>query len=120
MKLDYRTRLSPLEWPNGSIGQTAPEGWGIGAAIATKLSQHGAFIFGGNRSLSAAERTKAQKEADGGTCDIQETEATDAASVKALVDSCMQKHAESISSSILWADRSQGARQRKYGISRLM
>ncbi|GAQ02972.1 3-oxoacyl-[acyl-carrier-protein] reductase FabG [Aspergillus lentulus] len=74
------------------LGQTAPEGWGIGAAIATKLSQHGALIFGGNRTLSAAERTKALIEADGGTCDIQETDVTDAASVKALVDSCMQKH----------------------------
>lgn len=68
------------------------ETWGIGASIALKLSSRGALIFGGNRSLSSASRTKARIEAQGGTCDIFATDATDSASVKALVDACMQRH----------------------------
>ena len=74
------------------LGQTTNEGWGIGAAIAMKLAQQGALIFGGNRSLASAERTKSRIEAEGGVCDVQQTDVTDSASVKALVDSCMQRH----------------------------
>ncbi|KAL2807804.1 putative short-chain dehydrogenase [Aspergillus granulosus] len=74
------------------IGQTADEGWGIGAAIAAKFAEQGALIFGGNRSLESAERTKSHIEAAGGTCHVQETDVTDSASVKALVDACMQRH----------------------------
>ncbi|KAH8697389.1 hypothetical protein BGW36DRAFT_378616 [Talaromyces proteolyticus] len=74
--------------------------WGIGAAIATLLARRGAIIFGGNRSLAAAERTKAQIESEVGqtnntkkaVCDVMVADLTDAASVKALVDSCMAKH----------------------------
>ncbi|KAL4886143.1 putative short-chain dehydrogenase [Aspergillus karnatakaensis] len=76
------------------LGQTHPPeaGFGIGAAIATKLSQQGAIIFGGNRSLPSASRTKAHIESLGGQCTIQETDVTDSASVKALVDACLAKH----------------------------
>ncbi|OJJ04254.1 hypothetical protein ASPVEDRAFT_43717 [Aspergillus versicolor CBS 583.65] len=92
------------------LGQTAPpnstststsstnqeekeeETWGIGASIALKLSSRGALIFGGNRSLSSASRTKSRIESEGGTCDIFATDATDSASVKALVDACMHRH----------------------------
>ncbi|OJJ58150.1 hypothetical protein ASPSYDRAFT_46154 [Aspergillus sydowii CBS 593.65] len=68
------------------------ETWGIGASIALKLSSRGAVIFGGNRSLSSASRTKSRIESQGGTCDIFETDATDSASVKALVDACLHRH----------------------------
>ncbi|KAE8151531.1 hypothetical protein BDV25DRAFT_171389 [Aspergillus avenaceus] len=74
------------------LGQTTDEGWGIGAAIAMKLSRQGAVIFGGNRTLSAAERTKARIESEGGTCDVQQTDVTDSASICDLVESCMRKH----------------------------
>ncbi|PWY82069.1 short chain dehydrogenase [Aspergillus heteromorphus CBS 117.55] len=74
------------------LGQTSDDGWGIGAAIAMKLSQQGAIIFGGNRTLTAAERTKARIEAEGGICHVQQTEVTDSASVKALVDGCVERH----------------------------
>ncbi|KAE8324773.1 hypothetical protein BDV39DRAFT_216907 [Aspergillus sergii] len=74
------------------LGQTTEDGWGIGAAIAMKLSQQGAVIYGGNRSLTSAERTKSRIEREGGVCDVQETDVTDSASVKALVDGCIQRH----------------------------
>lgn len=74
------------------MGQTSDDGWGIGAAIAMKLSQQGAVIFGGNRTLPAAERTKTRIEADGGICDIHQTDVTDSESVKSLVDACIQRH----------------------------
>ncbi|KAE8141731.1 hypothetical protein BDV38DRAFT_279078 [Aspergillus pseudotamarii] len=74
------------------LGQTTEDGWGIGAAIAMKLSQQGAVIYGGNRTLASAERTKGRIEREGGVCDVQETDVTNSASVKALVDGCMQRH----------------------------
>lgn len=74
------------------IGKTSDEGWGIGAAIATLFARQGASIFGGNRSLPSAERTKARIQAEGGVCDVVQTDVTDSASVKALVDQCLQKH----------------------------
>ncbi|EED14674.1 short-chain dehydrogenase, putative [Talaromyces stipitatus ATCC 10500] len=74
------------------LGQTTDEGWGIGAAIASKLASQGAMIFGGNRSLASAQRTKSRIDSSGGICDIQETNVTEANSVKALVEACMQRH----------------------------
>lgn len=74
------------------LGQTSEDGWGIGAAIAMKLAQQGASIFGGNRTLAAAERTKARIEAEGGTCHVQQTDVTDSASVEALVNACLERH----------------------------
>lgn len=74
------------------LGQTCDEGWGIGAAIATLFARQGASIFGGNRSLSSAERTKKRIEEEGGLCDVVETDVTSSDSVKALVDQCVQKH----------------------------
>lgn len=74
------------------LGQTSDEGWGIGAAIATLFARQGASIYGGNRSLESAERTKRRIEEEGGICDVLSTDVTDSASVKALVDRCLQKH----------------------------
>jgi NAD(P)-dependent dehydrogenase (short-subunit alcohol dehydrogenase family) len=74
------------------LGQTGTEGWGIGAACAVTLARQGAIIFGGNRTLASTTKTKKTIEAEGGTCDIVATDATDSASVKALVDACMNKH----------------------------
>ncbi|KAF4456060.1 hypothetical protein F53441_1781 [Fusarium austroafricanum] len=74
------------------LGQTGTEGWGIGAACAVTLARQGAIIFGGNRTLESTTKTKETIEAEGGTCDILATDATDSVSVKALVDACMAKH----------------------------
>lgn len=74
------------------FGQTTDEGWGIGAAIAMQFARQGAFIFGGNRSLSSANRTKNRIETEGGVCDVVETDVTSSKSVKSLVDQCVQKY----------------------------
>ncbi|KAJ5593967.1 uncharacterized protein N7459_000175 [Penicillium hispanicum] len=74
------------------LGQTSDEGWGIGAAIATLFARQGAFIFGGNRSIASAARTKQRIESEGGVCDVVETDVTSSDSVKALVDRCIGKH----------------------------
>ena len=66
--------------------------WSIGAATAFKLASRGAKIFGGTRSLASAETTRDCIRAVGGTCDVVETNATDAESVAALVEACMKKH----------------------------
>ena len=75
-----------------SSGSAKPKGWGIGAAIATLFARQGASIFGGNRSLKSAERTKTRIQSEGGACDVVQTDVTDSASVKALVNQCFQKH----------------------------
>ncbi|KAK1144571.1 hypothetical protein N8T08_005444 [Aspergillus melleus] len=74
------------------LGQTSEEGWGIGAAIATLFARQGAIIYGGNRSLASAIRTQTRIQKEGGTCDVQETDATSSTSVKQLVDNCMARH----------------------------
>jgi len=74
------------------LGQISDEGWGIGAAIATLFARQGASIYGGNRSLESAERTKRRIEEEGGICDVVSTDVTNSSSVKDLVDKCVQKH----------------------------
>ncbi|KAI1364617.1 oxidoreductase ucpA [Xylaria arbuscula] len=75
------------------LGQSGTgEGWGIGAATAVLLARQGAIIFGGNRTTASATKTKSTIEAEGGTCDVVATDATNSASVKALVDACVAKH----------------------------
>jgi NAD(P)-dependent dehydrogenase (short-subunit alcohol dehydrogenase family) len=74
------------------LGQSHAEGWGIGAAIAVLLARQGAKVFGGNRTLASTATTKAAIEAEGGICDVVETDVTSAASTKALVNACLAKH----------------------------
>lgn len=74
------------------LGQADDKVWGIGAAIATLFARQGASVFGGNRSLAAAERARQRIKDDGGVCDVVESDVTDSKSVKALVDQCMAKH----------------------------
>lgn len=74
------------------LGQTSDGGWGIGAAIAALFARQGALIFGGNRSLSSAERTKTRIESEGGVCNVVETDVTNSESVKSLVDKCVEKY----------------------------
>lgn len=74
------------------LGQSSPEGWGIGAACAILFSRQGALIFGGNRTLASTTKTSLTIHSEGGVCDIIPTDAVDSASVKALVDACLAKH----------------------------
>ena len=74
------------------LGQSSLHGWGIGSAIAVLLARQGAKIVGGNRSIQSAEITKSRIEQFGGSCDLYQTDASSSASVKALVDVCMQKY----------------------------
>lgn len=74
------------------LGQAGADGWGIGAACAVLLARRGAVVFGGNRSVSPTVKTKDTIEAEGGRCDVVATDATDNASVKRLVDACLEMH----------------------------
>lgn len=74
------------------LGQSSSDGWGIGSAIAVLLARQGAKVFGGNRSLKSAQITQNRIQAEGGVCDILETDATSSESVKALTDACIAKH----------------------------
>ncbi|OHE91356.1 oxidoreductase ucpA [Colletotrichum orchidophilum] len=74
------------------LGQSGTDGWGIGAACAVTFAAQGAAVFGGNRSVSHAAKTRTTIEEAGGVCDVVATNATSSASVKALVDACVAKH----------------------------
>lgn len=74
------------------LGQADGEGWGIGAACAFQLAKQGAVVYGGNRSLESAQVTRDRIREIGRQCDVVKTDATNAASVKALVNGCMEKH----------------------------
>ncbi|OQD79423.1 hypothetical protein PENANT_c052G01232 [Penicillium antarcticum] len=74
------------------LGQSQPEGWGIGAATAVLLARQGAQIFGGNRTLASTVTTKDTIETEGGTCTVMKTDVTSATATKALVDACIAKH----------------------------
>ncbi|GJN69175.1 hypothetical protein PLICBS_003222 [Purpureocillium lilacinum] len=76
------------------LGQSGSEGWGIGAACAVSLARQGATIFGGNRTLASAQRTKeaVEEASQGRECTVLETDATNSVSVKALVDACIAQH----------------------------
>ena len=74
------------------LGQTSPEGWGIGCAIAVLLARQGAHIYGGNRSIASTVVTQKRIRSEGGICDVVATDATSSESVKTLVDGCMAKY----------------------------
>jgi NAD(P)-dependent dehydrogenase (short-subunit alcohol dehydrogenase family) len=74
------------------LGQSSPNGWGIGSATAVLLARQGAAVVGGNRSFESAEITRRRIAQEGGDCHIIQTDATSSVSVKALVDACMAKH----------------------------
>ncbi|CAD0107151.1 unnamed protein product [Aureobasidium uvarum] len=74
------------------LGQSAGQGWGIGAATAILMARQGAKIFGGNRTKASTLSTQSAIEEVGGVCDIVECDVTDSNSVKGLVDACMAKH----------------------------
>jgi NAD(P)-dependent dehydrogenase (short-subunit alcohol dehydrogenase family) len=74
------------------LGQTSPDGWGIGCAIAVLLARQGAKIYGGNRSIASTMVTQERIREEGGTCDVVATDVTSSESVKSLVDGCVAKY----------------------------
>lgn len=73
-------------------GQSSSQGWGIGCAIAVLLARQGAIVVGGNRTVESAQITKDRIESEGGRCEVYATDATCSASVKHLIDACIQQH----------------------------
>ncbi|KJZ78557.1 hypothetical protein HIM_01948 [Hirsutella minnesotensis 3608] len=74
------------------LGQSGPDGWGIGAACAVLFARQGAAIFGGNRTMASTAKTKRAIDETGQPCDIMPMDSTVSDSVKALVDACVAKH----------------------------
>ncbi|EME78660.1 uncharacterized protein MYCFIDRAFT_78368 [Pseudocercospora fijiensis CIRAD86] len=74
------------------IGQTTscnPEAWGNGAAIALRLSQNDAFVFGCDLDMAAAERTKSRLP---GPCTVMAADVTSATDVSRVVDTCISTY----------------------------
>ena len=74
------------------LGQSSPDGWGIGCAIAVLFARQGAKIYGGNRSIPSTQITQERIRSEGGICEVLATDVTSSASVKALVAGCMSTH----------------------------
>lgn len=74
----------------GCIG----EGWGNGTTIATLFARQGAFVFGFDINLDAAERAAAQirAESPSHTVSVMQGDATSSKSAKEVVDACISKH----------------------------
>lgn len=70
---------------------TLEEGWGNGKAISVLLARQGAKVFGVDLNLEAAEVTKQIIEQEGGQAHVMQTNVTDSADVKRMVDACMDK-----------------------------
>ncbi|KAF2096251.1 putative short-chain dehydrogenases/reductase [Rhizodiscina lignyota] len=80
------------------IGQQDPNIWGNGAAIAKKLYDYGAKVFGCDLVLSSAEETQGLIKSASpssntpGSIDVIQADVTSASSVKAMINACIQKH----------------------------
>ncbi|CAK1361077.1 3-oxoacyl-[acyl-carrier-protein] reductase FabG [Cercospora beticola] len=74
------------------IGQTAsdnPSAWDNGAAVALRLSQNHAIVFGCDLDLTAAEYTKSGLP---GPCTVMAADVTSASDVSKVVDACMSMY----------------------------
>ena len=69
----------------GSVG----EGWGNGKAAAVLYAREGAKVYAADINRAAAEETCSIIEGEGGVCTAGSVDATDSASVTAMVDSCL-------------------------------
>ncbi|KAI9709293.1 MAG: hypothetical protein M1820_003413 [Bogoriella megaspora] len=76
------------------IGSARTDGWGNGTTIATVFAQQGATIFGCDIRKDLGENgvTQIKSRVLGASITCVETNVTDAASAKNLVDACIQKH----------------------------
>jgi len=71
---------------------TLEEGWGNGKAISVLLARQGAKVFGVDLNLQAAQVTQQIIEKEGGQAHVMQTNVTDSADVKRMVDACMEKY----------------------------
>ena len=71
----------------GSVGP----GWGNGRATAVRFAQEGARVLAADLDLARLEETVARARAAGGTIETFACDATDSASVAALVLACVEK-----------------------------
>lgn len=71
---------------------TLEEGWGNGKAISVLLARQGAKVFGVDLNLEAAQVTQKIIEQEGGQAHVMQTNVTDSADVKRMVDACMEKY----------------------------
>jgi NAD(P)-dependent dehydrogenase (short-subunit alcohol dehydrogenase family) len=74
------------------VGQSgSSNSWGNGAAIARVLAQQGAFVFGCDLNLPAAERTQQRIRSEGGDITVIHADVTRTEDVQALVAACLEK-----------------------------
>ena len=76
----------------GSVGDAAPDldtCWGNGRAVAVLFAREGAKIYAVDIDRNAVERTKAIIDGEGGTCVVDQADATSESQVKAVVDACV-------------------------------
>ena len=70
---------------------TVGEGWGNGKATAVLLARQGASVFGCDLQLDAAQATRDLILKEGGMAEVQASDVTKAAEVKALVEACLAR-----------------------------
>ena len=70
---------------------TVGPGWGNGKATAVLLARQGAQVFGTDVDEAAANETRAIIEKEGGVCTIHRCDMTQAAAVKAAVETCVAR-----------------------------
>ena len=71
---------------------TVGDGWGNGKAISVLMARQGARIWGVDRSFDAAQVTQDLIQAEGHSCEIAETDVTDADAVRQMVADCMGRY----------------------------
>lgn len=70
---------------------SAGPGWGNGKAAAVLFAREGAKVLAADIRPEAAEETRAIIEGEGGACQVHAADVTDSASVKAMVEACVER-----------------------------
>ncbi|OPY87730.1 MAG: 2-(R)-hydroxypropyl-CoM dehydrogenase [Smithella sp. PtaU1.Bin162] len=70
----------------GSVGP----GWGNGKATAVLFAREGAKVFAVDMNLTAAQETKSIIDKEGGLCAVHQTNVTNAAEVREMVEKCIR------------------------------
>ncbi|CAI7574455.1 unnamed protein product [Penicillium bialowiezense] len=76
----------------GQSGDPTSKAWGNGAAIAKILASSGARVIASDVSLEAAQRTASRIQADGGSCEAIQLNATIASDIKRAVHRLVETH----------------------------
>jgi NAD(P)-dependent dehydrogenase (short-subunit alcohol dehydrogenase family) len=70
---------------------SSKEGVGNGSAISRLFAREGAVIFGSDLDRSAAERTKAAIEEEGGICEVAMADVSSAEQVQQAIETCIKR-----------------------------